>query len=189
MARARRICAAKLTYHVFTRCIDKKKMLQNIFFKELMITVIEETQKKFDFKLNAFEILDNHIHLIIQTENKHDTISKIMQRIKSVFAKRYNKLMGRTGPFWNDRFGSKIVEQAKNVLSYFVQLVHYLANNSVRKGYVTDPRDYKYGSFNCYLKKDYRSKLKVTVHDYFLMLGDTFEECAAALLNFRGYSI
>jgi REP element-mobilizing transposase RayT len=160
-------------------------MLKKKYVKEILFVVIEETQKKYKFKLNAFEILDNHIHLIIQTENEHDTISKIMQRIKSVFAKRYNKLMGRTGPFWNDRFGSKIVEQAKNVISYFVTLIHYLAHNSVRKGYVKDPRDYEYGSFNCYLKKGFQSKLEVTIHDYFLMLGETFQECADILLNVR----
>jgi REP element-mobilizing transposase RayT len=185
MGRPRRICAAKLTYHAFTKCLNSEDMLQKKYIKEILIAVIEETQKKYKFKLNAFELLDNHIHLIIQTENKHDTISKIMQRIKSVFAKRYNKLMGRTGPFWNERFGSKIVEQAKDIVSYFVTLIHYLANNSVRKGYVADPRDYEYGSFNCYLRKGYKSKLMVVVHDYFFMLGETFEECAETLLSAR----
>jgi REP element-mobilizing transposase RayT len=185
MARPKRICAAGLTYHVFSRCADLKDLMKSTFIKELMIIVIEETQKKYKFKLNAFEILDNHIHLIIQTENEHDTISKIMQRLKSVFARRYNKLMDRTGPFWNDRFGSKIVEQAKDVVSYFIKLIRYLADNSVRKGYVEDPRDYEYGSFNCYLKNGFQSKLKVTVHDYFLMLGDTFDDCVDVLLCAR----
>jgi REP element-mobilizing transposase RayT len=183
MSRPKRVCAAGLTYHVFSRCINKEDLLKKSFVKELLIIVIKETQERYKFKLNAFEILDNHIHLVVQTENEQDTISKIMQRLKSVFAKRYNKLMDRCGPFWNDRFGSKIIEQAKSAISYFLQLILYLGYNSVRKGYVSDPRDYKYGSFKKYIHKNSKCKLDITPHDYFLMLGNNFRSSANMLLE------
>jgi putative transposase len=173
------------TYHVYSRCINKEDLMKPDEIKDLMIAVIHETQEIFDFELTQFDILDNHFHFTIRIKNNIDTISKIMQRIKSVFAKRYNKLHGRSGPFWNERFGSSIVEKAKNFVGYLIYLILYTGYNSVRKGKVKDPRDYKYSSFNCYLDRNYKSLLKITIHEYFLMLGDTFEECVKVFLEYE----
>ena len=176
MAREKRICQPNLTYHTYSRCIDKANLIKNDKLKDLLVKVIDETQKKFDFELNAFEILDNHFHFIITTTSKGETISKIMQRIKSVFAKRYNKLHGRSGPFWNERFGSKIVEGARDPSEYLLNLLWYLAHNSYRKGKVNNPREYKYSSIKCYLEENYKSKLKITLHHIFKNLGKNFKE-------------
>lgn len=185
MGRAIREQIIGATYHVYSRCINKEDLLEDDRMKDLMITVIQETQEKYEFELNEFDILDNHFHFTIVIKNNLDTISKIMQRIKSVFAKRYNKLHGRSGPFWNERFGSKIIEKSKNVVKYFMRLIFYTGYNSVKKGKVKDPRNYKYSSFNCYLDKNYKSQLKITLHKYFLSLGNTFEECAQKFLEYE----
>ena len=176
MGRSNRICEPNLTYHAYSRCIDKANLMKNDNLKNLMLKVLEETLEKLNFDLNAFEILDNHFHFIIRTKPKGESISQIMQRIKSVFAKRYNKLHGRTGPFWNERYGSKIVEDARDPSRYFLNLLWYLAHNSYRKGKVNDPRDYKYSSIRCYLEKNCKSKLKITLHQIFENLGKNFEE-------------
>jgi len=188
MGRSNRICEPNLTYHTYSRCIDKASLIKNDKLKDLLIKIIEETQKKFDFELNSFEILDNHFHFIITTKKKGESISKIMQRIKSVFAKRYNKLHGRTGPFWNERFGSKIVQSARGPIKYLLNLLWYLAYNPYRKGQVNDPRDYKYSSIRCYLEQNYKSKLKITIHQFFKDLGKNFEERLKIFLNLEvGY--
>jgi len=185
MGRALREIASKVTYHIFTRCRNSLNLMAENEIKNLMITVIEETQKLYEFELNSIEILDDHIHLIIKTLNDEDTISKIMQRIKSVFARRYNKLHGITGPFWNERFGSKIIEKANDILGYFIYLLWYLAYNPVRKKMVTDPRKYKYSSINVYLDEDYKPPLQITIHQFFLYLGKTFKECRLNFLEFE----
>jgi len=183
MGRTTRICKPNLTYHTYSRCIDKANLMKNDKLKDLMIKVIEETQTKFDFELNSFEILDNHFHFIIRTISKGETISKTMQRIKSVFAKRYNKLHGRSGPFWNERFGSKIVEGARDPSSYLLNLLWYVAHNSFRKGKVNDPREYKYSSIRCYLEENYKPKLKITLHQIFIDLGRNFKERLKVFLD------
>lgn len=173
------------TYHVYSRCINKENLLEDDRIKDLMIEVIKETQDKYEFELTEFDILDDHFHFTIVISNDEYTISKILQRIKSVFAKKYNKLHGRSGPFWNERFGSKIVEKATNFVRYLIRLILYTGYNSVRKGKVNDPRDYKYSSFKCYIDKDFKSLLKVTLHKYFLCLGDTFDDCVAKFLEYE----
>ena len=97
-----------------------------------------------------------------------------MQRIKSMFAKRYNKAVGRCGPFWNERFGCKIVEDP-------LYVTVYIGFNPIKKGKVVDPREVKYGSYRCYFEEKYKHKLKITLHKSFLALGKTFKEQSKCL--------
>jgi putative transposase len=185
MTRDPRFCMANLTYHTYSRCINNSNMIKDDKTKELMITVIKETQEKYHFELSGFEILDNHFHFLIKTLDGGQTISKIMQRIKSVFARRYNKLHGRTGPFWNERFGSKIIEDAIDATTYLLHLLWYMAYNSFRKNKVNNPRDYKYSSINCYLDENYKSCLTIKLHNSFINLGKTFQERLRGFLIFE----
>lgn len=150
-----------------------------------MIQVIHETQEKYHFDLSGFQILNNHFHFVIKTLPGGETISKIMQRIKSVFARRYNKIHGRTGPVWNERFGSKIIEAARDAASYLLNLLWYLAYNVLGDGNTGDPRMDPYGSINCYLDEQYRPRLTIRLHEAFFTLGKTFRERAAAFLLFE----
>lgn len=173
------------TYHVYSRCLNKESLMKDDKIKDLMIQVVKETQEIYEFELNAFEILDNHFHFAIKITNNHDTISKILQRIKSVFAKRYNKLHERSGPFWNERFGSSIIEKSDFPAFYFLFLLCYMANNSVKSKKVNDPRDYKYSSINCYLNENYKCELNITLHEYFINLGNSFQERINNFLKFK----
>lgn len=173
------------TYHVYSRCINKEDLMKSNKIKDLMIQVIKETQEKYEFDLNAFEILDNHFHFLIKIINNTYTISKILQRIKSIFAKRFNKIYNRCGPFWNERFGSSIIEKSNYPAFYLLYLIWYMAYNSVRKAMVDNPRKYKYSSINCYLSQNYNSQLKVTLHKYFLNLSEIFHNRISAFLDYE----
>jgi len=176
MGRPLRTCLPNLTYHVFSRCINCQNLLKNDFFKDLFLEVIKMAQLKYDFRLITYQIMNNHFHLIIRTTKDGPSISVIMQFIKSVFARKYNKLMKRTGPFWNERFGDSIVEMSDNPEFFFFWLKWYIGYNPVKKKMVNDPRDYKYSSINYYLNKNYKSPLKITLHPYFMKLGETAQE-------------
>jgi len=55
----------------------------------------------------------------------------------------------------------------------------------VRKKFAADPRDYLFGGIKSYLDKDYRSPVKVTLHKYFLELGDNFKNRLDLLLGYE----
>lgn len=173
------------TYHVFSRCIDKRNYMKSDVMKNLMVEVVRETQEKYDFELNSIEILDNHFHFIIRITSNIDTISRIMQRIKSVFAKKFNKMHGRSGPFWNERFGSSIIEKARDATRYIVHLLWYTAYNCVRKGKTINPRNYRYSSIMAYLDENYKGSLKITQHSGFMSLGNNFKERLKVFLEYE----
>lgn len=170
MGRPHRIIQTGLTYHVFTRCRNLENYFLDECYKKLVIQVILEIQKKLNFELNDFIIMPNHLHLVITTLNSTDTISKIMQVIKSVIAKRMNKLLGVRGPFWNERFGSRLVY-------FFPTLCSYVASNPIRWGLVKKPEEYKFGTYQKYRNKEPECELNITLHKHFLSLGKTLPEC------------
>lgn len=85
--------------------------------------------------------MDNHIHLLIKP-GKGENLSKIMQWILSVFAKRYNKHFNLKGHVWYDRFKSKIIESFQQLISTF----EYICNNPVKAEMVESAEEYLYGA-------------------------------------------
>jgi putative transposase len=185
MPRPLRICEPGMTYHIISRCVESRNLMDNDFYKDLMISVMDMALKKYKFELIAYEILGNHFHFIIKTLFHGESISRIIQYIKSRFAQRYNRLNKREGAFWSERFKSYVIELSKNPVVYLLWLLWYLGFNAVRKRNVKDPRNYKYGSINAYLDELYKPPLKITQHEYFLQLGTTFKERVRRFLYYE----
>jgi putative transposase len=185
MPRPLRIQTRGLTHHVFCRCLDKKPLLEESCFSDLFIEVIRKTQKRYRFDLTSFQIMDNHIHLVIHTVEDGESISRIMQYIKARFAECYNRILDRCGPFWNERFKDKIIEFSENPIFYLLWLLWYLAFNPVRRGSIKDPRNYRYTSINSYLDEAHAPLVRITLHDYFIQLGNSFDERVARFLLFE----
>ena len=97
-----------------------------------MHDVLNLALEKYDFELVSYSIMDNHFHFYIKTLDDGETISRIMQFIKSQFARRYNRMMDRTGPFWNERFTNLIVERTKDPVQTFWIVFLYVGYNPVR---------------------------------------------------------
>ncbi len=176
MSNKPRICEPGLTYHSMSRCIELKSLMEEDFVKDMAMDVIKQTQNKYNFNFIAFALMDNHFHFVIQTVKEGANISRIMQYIKARIAERYNKIMNRTGPFWNERFTDIIVENQENPKQYLLGLLWYLGFNPVKAGKCSDPRDYKYSSIKHYLVENIKSTVKIVHHRYFEELGATFAE-------------
>lgn len=172
MGRPIRYHETNTTYHTFSRCRGMENLMLRREVKKMMEEVLNDCQELYKFELTAFQIMDNHFHFIIKTLNEYEhNISVIMKWIKCIFTKRYNKKYGTTGPFWNERFGMKVVDLADNPEEYLNYLLWYLGYNPVRAGKVTDPRDAEFGSLKNYLAPERSHKgPQITLHDYFLKL-------------------
>jgi putative transposase len=185
MSRKIRIRKPNLTYNTYSRCIEWKNMMQKPVFKELFIDVLRLTQHKYQFSLISYQIMDNHFHMIIKTLEGKADISRIMQYFKSRFAERFNKKVGRIGPFWNERFKDVIAEKDKNPREYLMNALWRIAYNPVRKGMVNNPREYRYGSINMYIIGRGDRRVKIRYHEYFIELGKTFFERATKFIEYE----
>lgn len=172
MGREIRYHEINTTYHTFSRCRGLENLMRRKEVKKMMLEVLRDCQDVYKFELTAFQIMDNHFHFIIKTLNvPNHNISVIMQWIKCMFTKRYNKMYGTTGPFWNERFGMKVVDLADDPENYLNTLLWYLGYNPVRAGEVEAPEEAEFGSLKHYLEPEKKhSGPMITLHDYFLRL-------------------
>ncbi len=185
MSNQPRNCTPGLTYHTMSRCIELKSLMKEDAIKDMAMNAIQRTQEKYKFKFIAYKLMDTHFHFVIQTVEGGETISRIMQYIKARIAETYNKLMDRTGPFWNERFTDVIVDEQENPAEYLRWLLWYLGFNAVKAGKCSDPRDYKYSSINHYLVENIESEVKIVRHRYFEDLGATFAERVQKFLYYE----
>ena len=185
MPRKLRNTAQGCTHHCFTRCHGKKNKLMGKYGKKYFIESVKMCQEKYDFELIAAEIVANHIHIVIKTLQGKESVSLIMQYIKARIAEKYNTAMNETGAFWNERFGSTIIEEAEDPEAYLMWLLWYISFNPVRKGLSRDPRNNEIGFINQYLKRNAVLPIKITIHEFFWKLGNNFEDCVEKFLYYE----
>lgn len=185
MPRSLRKIAQGVTYHCYTRCHGKRDLLKSRYGRRHFIEAVQMCQERYEFELIAAETVSNHIHLVIKTVEDKENISRIMQYIKARMAEKYNRATGETGPFWNERYGSSIIEESGNPEEYLLWLLWYIGYNPVRKGLSHDPRRNEIGFINCYLDEKHIPPLRFTLHRYFCDLGGDFSECAKKFLEYE----
>ncbi len=143
------------TYHCCARINRSEMIFINESFKELLLKVIKEAKMKYNFLCANFCIMNNHFHIDIKP-GENESLSRIMQWILSVFAKRFNKLTRYKGHVWYDRFKSKVIDSFRQYVNTFL----YIANNPVRAGVVKDPFEYAYNGVTFYKTGKYKGLLE-----------------------------
>lgn len=132
-----------VSYHIISRANRKELILSSPEIKEMLLQVIREAKIKYSFQIKNFCIMSNHLHLIFKPMN-YKELSRIMQWILSVFAKRFNKHFHYQGHVWYDRFKSKIIKSYIQYVKTFI----YIANNPVRAKIVKDVVSYEYNGIS-----------------------------------------
>src|SRR5450759_5270579 len=73
-------------------------------------------------------------------------LAEIMKGINLSYAQHYKKKYKHIGHFWQDRYKSIIISKD----DYLLACGSYVELNSVRARIVTDPKDYRWSSYNTY---------------------------------------
>jgi len=74
---------------------------------------------------------------------KWENLSEFVKDIKQTFTKYYNKVTGRKGYFWSDRYKSLIVQHGEPL----IHCLAYIDLNPVRAGIVKRPEHYRWSGF------------------------------------------
>jgi len=107
---------------------------------QLVLASIDYGAEIGHYKLHAFVIMSNHVHLLL---TPHINVSKLLCSLKAAAAKRANLLLGQTGqPFWQDESYDRLVRNGEE----FRRIQRYIENNPVKAGIVSRAKDYPYSS-------------------------------------------
>ena len=108
--------------------------------------IIRKSKEKFNVDIVNYAIINNHFHLEVYFKEENGvSVSKYMQWLGTVIAMYVNKVLGRRGRVFIDRFKSKILEtmvQIRNVFDYI------LYNITKHRG--TDPSSWPYSGYHYY---------------------------------------
>jgi len=103
---------------------------------------ITETNKN-DFELHAFCLMPNHFHLLIE-QNGDVSVSKLILKLCTSYARYINKKYKRVGHIFQDQFKSVLIEDNPQLMWTSA----YIHMNPVKDGLVKNPEEYKWSSYN-----------------------------------------
>lgn len=112
---------------------------------------------KYPFKLLAYVILPDHLHLMMSLPENDSNYSIRLSMIKSMFSKQIHcseaitaiRKKKRERGIWQRRFWEHLIRDDLD----FEHHVNYIHFNPVKHGYVTKGSDWEYSSIHNYIKK------------------------------------
>jgi len=147
MPRSGRILCESGIYHAMLRGNERKDIFLHDEDKLHFLEGITNKKKEFNFSVNAYCIMSNHVHLLLNTHSSD--LSTIMRGIGVRYATYYNHKYERVGHVFQDRFKSEPILNEQQLLT----VTRYIHNNPVKAHLVGKPENYMWSSFRAYLGK------------------------------------
>jgi putative transposase len=93
------------------------------------------------YRLHAWTIMPNHVHVLISVAAR-PSLGAIVSSWKRFTARQANRLLGRSGAFWQDDYWDRFIRNEH----HFAATVEYIDRNPVKARLVDDPRSWPWSS-------------------------------------------
>ena len=178
MGRQQRDLQPGYCYHITIRCNNREFRLTQVDCKDTFLYAIKKCQDKFEFKVYGLCIMSNHVHYLLEPQQPED-LPSIMHWLNWYTAMCFNRMLNRTGHFWEKRYHSSGFPSSD--YQRVLNTLRYIHGNpkaaNMQSGWFYDFSNY--GSYER-LTNDGITQW----HPAFLLLGKTLEFCAAAYREF-----
>ena len=131
-------------YHIIQKGVDNQDIFYDDKDKKEFLNILMEVKIKYKFKIIAYCLMSNHIHLVLKIDKYF--LSKVMKIISMQYVAHFNKKYKRSGHLFQNRFNSKCVENKK----YFLDVCRYIEQNP-EKAKICDVESYKWSSYHEYI--------------------------------------
>jgi REP element-mobilizing transposase RayT len=91
------------------------------------------------YELHSYVIMPNHVHILVTPSV---TAQKWLGPLKGFSAFKANRILGRTGPFWQNESYDHLVKDRDG----FDRIKRYIENNPVKAGLCTSTADFPWSS-------------------------------------------
>lgn len=148
--------------YIFITMVTYKRnpiLIENI---EILRSSYKKVKDKFNFEIFGIVILPDHVHMTIKPENIKE-YPVIIKSIKSHFSRNIDekqiekvkeyltesKIKKKEKGVWQRRYWESTIRNEEDLYSH-LDYIHY---NPVKHGYVENVREWKYSSFQKYIKQ------------------------------------
>ena len=142
---ARKISCSNI-YHAMLRGINRQVICEEDADRRVFMMALKECKEASGFKLYAFCLMPNHLHLLIEPVG--EPLDLIFKRLGAKYVGWLNRKYERTGHLFQDRFRSENVEDNR----YFMTVLRYILQNPMKAGMESQPGSYPWSSFLAYKK-------------------------------------
>ena len=92
------------------------------------------------YTLVCYCLMPNHVHLVVSLPDDAPLLIKTLQHLKGYTAQQANKLLGRTGQFWQRETYDHLVRSPAEM----TRIIAYVVNNPVKAGLAESWEDWPY---------------------------------------------
>jgi len=153
MPRIARVVIPGLPHHLTQRGNNR----QDVFFvdddRRAYLELLREQAERFGLRLVGYCLMTNHVHLIAIPE-REDSLAKAVGRTHWLYTQHVNRLHGRSGHLWENRFHSCPLDKA-----HLCAVMCYVERNPVRAKVVRRAWRYAWSSASAHVEGEDRSGL------------------------------
>lgn len=177
MPRQARLMLAGQPYHVTQRGVNKGAIFVDDIDRQLFLHLLHGAFLKHQVALHAYVLMGNHVHLLA-TPSTQVGLANAMRMQGNNYVQAFNQRHERSGPLWQGRFHSSMVDSD----SYLLSVYRYIELNPVRAGMAADAEDHPWSSVHGNLQC--RDDPMLTEHPAFQALATTKRQRATLYAQF-----
>jgi putative transposase len=132
-------------FHVYARGNDKRVVFRDDVDRRMYCRVLRSAVEDCHWRLLAYCLMDNHIHLLIETPRAN--LGDGMRWLHGTYGGGFNKRHGRSGHVFQGRYGSVRIKTDAQLWAAAV----YIAMNPVEAGLCRAPEDWPWSSHSMVL--------------------------------------
>ncbi|MBY6282401.1 transposase [Stenotrophomonas maltophilia] len=177
MPRQARLMLAGQAYHVIQRGVNKGAIFVDDIDRQLFLHLLHSAFLKHHVALHAYVLMGNHVHLLA-TPSTQQGLAGAMRMQGNNYVQAFNQRHGRSGPLWQGRFHSSMIDSD----AYLLSVYRYIERNPVRAGIVVSAEDHPWSSVHGNLQR--RDDPMLTPHPAFKALAATARKRATLYAEF-----
>jgi REP-associated tyrosine transposase len=141
MARPLRIEFAGAFHHVMARGNARQSIFRGVPDREAFLGVLKRVCGRFDWRVWAYCLMDNHYHLLVET--LEPTLSRGMREINGIYTQTFNRRHARMGHVFQGRYKSLLIDKD----AYLLEVSRYIVLNPVKANICRGAADYRWSSY------------------------------------------
>ena len=123
--------------HVTVRLREGLPSLRSVAALHVLRRIFGEARDRLSMRICHWSIQSNHIHMIVEAEDS-SSLSRGMNGLLTRISRGVNRLLGRTGRFFADRFHARALTCPRAVRNALAYVLRNAAHHGLRAGPVDD---------------------------------------------------
>lgn len=140
MSRKARLVIPQIPVHITQRGNKREDLFRDDEDKEKYIRSFQFYRKKYNIKVYAWCLMDNHVHFVIEPQNQKG-LAKLFCALNTKYVRYFHKKYGESGRLFGDRYFSTCLDE-----EHLYEAIRYVELNPYTAKMETKPGEYFWSS-------------------------------------------